>query len=606
MNAAFAVLRLELSERGRLFGVAAVLATLPFAIAALPSLRAQSGEVLVTVAMFLAIIYSLALATAFGATTIGAPLAEKRLSFYLSRPIPPASLWIGKFVAAMMISIATFAIVSIPARVAAPGPSAPWGVSDSGLSVWTLAAMPVLFLVTHALSTVIRSRSVRLAFDVVLLLATLIVLFVVARALFAGESFAAVGWLLAFVAIAFLAVLAIAPVYQLSRGRADVRRSHAALSNFLWVSVAGVVAIAASYAWWVTSAPLSSIQQFRAVQQSRDGRWAVATGETNRGRYHAAWLVNTKTGEEKRLGGMVPWSGSAISPDGKTTVAVRLSGFPTLPPTSIDLSAIEAGGRSGSIAIDDWPFQIALSSDASRIVVVTSSNIAGYDTVTGKLLAQTRLNGRRVRSIGFVSPDAVRVVTSNRTGADWKIQQLDLAAHVWRTIGEPSLAGRPLFSRDFSRMVVRPLVPIPSGQSGIREAFVADGRTGARLFGLPSALSYSMLADGRVAFVTAGADGTRVNVTDKTGAVSKVIPLAKDIVRVQGEAGESLILAGSKAFVIVDLRDSSIRRIEGANVRSDDDGQLDQYDPSGVIVGVDAGKKLAAWNLATGEKRRLD
>lgn len=606
MNAAFAVLRLELSERGRLFGVAAVLATLPFAIAALPSLRAQSGEVLVTVAMFLAIIYSLALATAFGATTIGAPLAEKRLSFYLSRPIPPASLWIGKFVAAMMISIATFAIVSIPARVAAPGPSAPWGVSDSGLSVWTLAAMPVLFLVTHALSTVIRSRSVRLAFDVVLLLATLIVLFVVARALFAGESFAAVGWLLAFVAIAFLAVLAIAPVYQLSRGRADVRRSHAALSNFLWVSVAGVVAIAASYAWWVTSAPLSSIQQFRAVQQSRDGRWAVATGETNRGRYHAAWLVNTKTGEEKRLGGMVPWSGSAISPDGKTTVAVRLSGFPTLPPTSIDLSAIEAGGRSGSIAIDDWPFQIALSSDASRIVVVTSSNIAGYDTVTGKLLAQTRLNGRRVRSIGFVSPDAVRVVTSNRTGADWKIQQLDLAAHVWRTLGEPSLAGRPLFSRDFSRMVLRPLVPIPSGQSGIREAFVADGRTGARLFGLPSALSYSMLADGRVAFVTAGADGTRVNVTDKTGAVSKVIPLAKDIVRVQGEAGESLILAGSKAFVIVDLRDSSIRRIEGANVRSDDDGQLDQYDPSGVIVGVDAGKKLAAWNLATGEKRRLD
>lgn len=603
MSTTLAVLRMEFTGRARLFVVAIVMGLVPFAVAAMPSLRSQRGEVMVTVAMFVAIIYSAALATAFGASTIVGPLVDKRLAFYLAKPIPASSLWIGKFAAAMLISATVFAIVSIPARLFAPD-ATPWGVSDSNLSQLALMALPVFFLVTHALATMVRSRSIRLAVDLILLFAVIGALFLIGRVLFAGGALVALGLLFAGVGLALLIVLAIAPIYQIFRGRVESRRSHAAFSNFLWIAMAVIVAGAALYSAWVASAPLSSIRNFGALAQTADGQWFLAAGETDRGGYHTAWLVNTSSGEKRRLGGTAPWGRGMLSSDGSTVVSVRLNDLdPRRVSSEIVLTPIETGGRTGSIIVDGWLGELALTPDASRIALDLGRHVAVYDVASSTRLAVAPRENRRILQLGFVSNDLLRIVTSGFDIKDVRIHDLDLKTRALRTVGGLPDGVWPTFSGDFSRMLVRQ----KRGPTTRREfsASVADGRSGATLFPLPAANTHTLLADGRAAYLTLTDGKARLHVTDASGAESKVIDVP-DSLQFAGQAGEKVILEARNAIVVVDLRNGSVRRLEGASAgRSYVDGRLAQYEEEGLIVGFDEQRKLAAWSLVTGEKKGL-
>lgn len=115
---------------------------------ALPAPGRDVGEMLALV-LFLA--FPAASALAVGGSLIGRDLAERRLSFYFSRPLAAGSLWAGKFLGGAALVVASFVCCILPlARSLAPAPGA--------LVAWALALLGLMGL-AHVASTMYRSGS---------------------------------------------------------------------------------------------------------------------------------------------------------------------------------------------------------------------------------------------------------------------------------------------------------------------------------------------------------------------------------------------------------------------------------------------------------------
>ena len=263
MNAAILIATRELRDRSRLFVIALGIALIPF-LAAL-ALRQDRQTAMAVVAGILALAYSGVVALMLGVSTIGGELTEKRLGFLFARPLSPVAMWAGKATAALVICLGAFAIIVLPtwlfAHEAWSDLSSERGGGMTALRVAGLCA--ALFFGGHVASTISRSRSARVGLDVAFSVMTLFAVFALLRPLLlvdAGET--ATSFLIA-IGVAVLAVFAVAPVWQLARGRIDPRRNHAALSTVLWSGVAIVLAVAAACVLWLTSAPLSAMSWTR-------------------------------------------------------------------------------------------------------------------------------------------------------------------------------------------------------------------------------------------------------------------------------------------------------------------------------------------------------
>ncbi len=96
---------------------------------------------------------------------------EKRISFFFSRPIPSASLWAGKLVAAISITVATALLAFAPGWLSGNRAARSlWGF-DATPGTTVLAALAlavVLVLGSHAVVTVARLRSPWVVLDLVL------------------------------------------------------------------------------------------------------------------------------------------------------------------------------------------------------------------------------------------------------------------------------------------------------------------------------------------------------------------------------------------------------------------------------------------------------
>src|SRR5687768_16847760 len=236
----------EVRERSRLFAVCAALAVLPFLATLLPGARNDRTEVIGAVSGFLAMAMALGSAAAFGGSTVMRDMAERRLSFYFARPISPASLWIGKATASILSSFACFAIIAIPSAIAIREAwPALWLLTARQIVGMTAGAAVVLFFLVHILASIIRSRSVLIAVDFVMATILVASLLALARPLLIGAALELATFLGVCIGAAILLILAVAPIWQLASGRTDIRRSHAALSRFLWPSIFAVVAVVA-------------------------------------------------------------------------------------------------------------------------------------------------------------------------------------------------------------------------------------------------------------------------------------------------------------------------------------------------------------------------
>lgn len=487
----------EIREKSRLFLLAAILSVMSFITLLIPMSASDRPSVLAICATFVSVALGVGLAITLGVSTIGRDLKDRRLSFYFARPLSSASIWFGKAGASIATSIVCLLIVLAPAAIVL------WKRIErteiptlAGLGYIALSIL-VMFLLAHTLSTMIRSRSALFGLDIILFVAAASVLYSLVRPLFLYGPDASI-LVVAVIGAAIVLVLALAPLWQLAKGRTDIRRSHAALSLALWSGIALVIVLAAAGIGWLAGAAPEEWDQVGYISQAPNSTWVFGSGTSaSRMGYLSTWMFNAATGEREKIDGPLWWGGVHFSKDGR--VAAWQQQYSPFRRGEVELYVRRFDRNAKTIAtgIRMPHSSIVLSDDGSRIAIAGHELVSVYDVESGRVLAAARgLSKAGGRVMHFVTPDVVRLVQYEpRRGGkdDFTIAELDVRTKKLTQTGAGKLGTGSWYavavSGDGSRMLLR------------ERSVIADARTGAPLATVPARLnqlSSAMLRDGSV------------------------------------------------------------------------------------------------------------
>lgn len=593
----------ELRGRSRLFLFAAAFAVIPFAATLLPGARGHRADVIGIAGALLGAGLSFTVAIALGATTVGRELTERRLSFWFARPISGVALWIGKAAGALLASIACLLIVAGPAFLAV---GRNWNAGDTRRSEILLIApltMIILFLVSHALSTVIRSRSTLLALDAVLLAGVATALYVVARRVAAAGDPRQAFELVNGAATLLVAGLALAPAWQLAQGRTDPRRNHIAFSRAFWPMAIVVVLATGAFAAWLITPDLDDLDRITMIQQPPVGNWAVASGydEQRRG-FEATFLVDGASGRTVRMPTPL-WWGMTVSRDGRTVAWLQPDAFlRTTERTLYTRRLDDPGAEVVETTIRTNGKQVVLSDDGHRAAVADEKTISVHDLGSGALLASVSVpEGNAVANLFFTSPDVVRIVQPGRGDLDaLRIFEWNLAARSLVKTGQSAegLHGPASASADGTRLY---------NGAGV----ILDARSGATIGRLPewnaSSTLVRMLHDGSVVR-TGTADGkAHVQMFAPDGTMRHEIVLAgmqHAFTSAATSDGKVIVAASNGArrnTYAIDLASGRIARVlEGTRAHWPGwhtDPRSFAYPAGAELLATDGKGRLVKWNV---------
>jgi hypothetical protein len=602
MSTVLTIATRELRERARLFIVAAALAILPFAIALAPGAESNRARTIMLVGVAAASAYACAVALAMGISTIGRDLTEKRLSFYFSKPISPRALWIGKAGASLLVALASFVIIAVPSFLAARGPwRSAWIAGFDRFALGLPFLVGMLFFGTHAIGTMTRSRSALVALDFLLAVVAGGVVTAIARPIILAGGIEVSVSLRRGLGAGLLAILAVTPFWQLTYGRTDARRSHAAFSKFFWSALAVLLLLAAGFLVWLRSAKPADLVEVANIDQSPASGWAFVTGlGAHRGDFHSTFLMNAATGEYFRM--TMPWSGVAWSRDGRVAawiepVEVRRPDLTELYVRSMDSEKNQATGIRARI----W-CQFTLSDDGTRMAIADDGLIAVHDLRSHRLLASARgMESDRSRFF-FVSNDVLRIIDfRNITRVDsgeMRVSDLDVRTRKLTTYGQrkvPHQGASFSVSEDGSRMLIH-----PAGE-------IVDGRTLVTLAKTPPAGAGStMLSDGSVAII-GKEKGVRLRLFDRDGQPRGELALPNcRSARVSSETTDGKLLVVTSqlaqparqghAVVVVDRAKLAIDRVvPDVNEPMPEGLRMVRYAAGTAFLGEDGKGKLKVW-----------
>ncbi|MFN8093463.1 MAG: hypothetical protein U0599_14815 [Vicinamibacteria bacterium] len=236
MTQALAIAARELRERWILFPAALAFGFVPIV---LPAFRPDFRDIAPVVGVAFAVVLGATAAVVVGSTMLARDAAMGRLAFLLARPVSLASVWAGKWIAALVLVLGSGLLAAVPWMAVTTPPEAHGG---SWLSALANGPGTPLFLGLAVLAVglanfnaaAFRSRSAWLALDLALLVTAVLV---VRRYFPPFAQYGLVDALVDIVHFPSLAVwiLAVAGLLgsaaQLVVGRTDLRRAHRALST---------------------------------------------------------------------------------------------------------------------------------------------------------------------------------------------------------------------------------------------------------------------------------------------------------------------------------------------------------------------------------------
>lgn len=639
MNSTLVIARRELTERRFVFVAAAILATLPFVLAATPQAKAWGPmHVIAVVGGFAAVGFMFALPIALGSSIVSRELVEKRMSFYFARPVSAGAIWFGKVLASLFTIVACLAIILTPAALFAHRAwQTGWSIPVSGAVLTLSISATSLFFLSHAVSTMLRSRSKWLVLDIILAVAVAYALWTIFVPFLETMAMELLAVMAAIVSTALLVILATAGWWQLAHGRIDRVRNHVELSKYVWLSLGGVVLALTLFAWWVRSASPSDLTaEIHGVQQ-RHGSWVMLGGQS-RGRldYEPAFLYDTVTEKYTRLGAAL--YGHSFSRDGRAVVWNEPMGIDRNTLAVMmrrldqpDAKPVDTGIRTRRMS------SMSLSDDASRLAVVEASGILGvYDLATGASLgaAKVPMQSSGGRSVFFVNPGLIRMYLRplKAQPGDLRTVQIveyDVATRRMAVTGAfPTLARYQAYSAtaDGSLVVVRN----GGAADPARRVEVLDGHTGALVAALPmpagaEAASVSFVEGNRIALVQQTGRELTLRLFGADAKPLHDIPLGAmywaypEIGLGGGKLLVSVARKGSPTgggmdwkAVIVDLSRGTIEH-EEQDLRPDllgfyawnRDPRVNLAAPAQAFAFTNAKGDVVRWNPATGEKKTL-
>ena len=626
MRHALVIARRELAEK-RFVALAAVgFAVLPFLLVMIPGLTSTAGprDVIVVVAGLLSVGFTIAVALALGANVIGRDLAESRLSFYFSRPIGAASIWFGKVAAALLLIVMSFAVIILPARVVGETKwRGVWSGNADSLALAVLGIAVVLFFVAHVLGSFVRSRSAWIAFDFAALCAAGVVAELILRPLIEVDAAKATQRLAIAIGCGVAVALIGGGAWQLHRGRTDRKRSHLALSQFIWIVTGATLTVAGAFVAWMASATPNDLVTINADMPGT-GSWAIVAGEA-RGRmdYRPLFLYNVDTGAYNRLSGGRMWR-VHFAPDGKTLLIGRgdvRHGSVEIFRRPVDATNEEATGLTLHLRSE-----YTTNDRGDRIAAVDEGTLTVYDVPQKRSLGSVRMpdNGGEIVGMYFASPAIVRMFTVNSRRPEPKaiprtlrIYEFDLARRALQQTGEFSAETRYLAisaNDDGSRILARDVD---------RAVYVLDGRTAAlqATLAAPDLRGASFLHDGGLAITRREGDHLVIDVSDRSGAPLRSLPIPA--LRAWGARemrdGRLMMLTQTsdrpdtpvwQTLVIDPSSGAIVQRVPGAPVGQRSDFSWWDHDPRRQRIDLpriyqDAKGRLFRWNFATNKAEVL-
>ncbi|HVS30590.1 MAG TPA: hypothetical protein VMS98_03950 [Thermoanaerobaculia bacterium] len=619
MTHVLAIASREIRERRMVFVAAAFLATLPFLFALLPS-AARFGRAarIAGTGGILASAWAVGLAIVLGVSILSSELAQRRLSFYLTKPIGAASVWLGKLTAAWVIVLVTFAIVFVPSlMVGGSAWQTAWNTPINVVVALVALISLGLILLFHLAGTFVRSRSPLLAVDLVLGVLFAGATWLLVQPLMARLSLQNVKIVTLGVACGFAAAVIPAGVFQVARGRADIRASHAALSKFVWAASAVVLLFGGAFVAWVLSAGPSDLLSPQLGQASA-GKWAWATGQAaKRNDYRPLFLIDTTTGRHFSI----PASrfAASFSGDGNSAVWLRRG--------NLELMVTRLGGgkpRHIATGLSGPWFSVAvLSDDGTRLAAIDSNQTLSVSDVDGgRILASVKLAGSfKSHRMFFADNDTVRIyetpsrVAQPGTGTTLRAYELNIPGRGLTLTGELAAPAKSLMlTADSSG---RRVLLMPNGGDGM---FLLDGRS------LQNMATYSVkptwagsfiLRNGNVVIAdrAAGVLGVfagsgeklreiRVGHASQIWAMSEIAP-SRLVVLLYGRPGSYV---RDFTTLVVDCERGVIERrdkVMPAQIRGYDDPRVASSDAPRQLLVEDAERRLWRWNPLTGAKTRL-
>lgn len=574
MKAWVSVLGREVRERWALPVAALGAGLLALAAPLVPAARLDSpDESRAAVAFIFALAFALGTAVMLGGSILATDLFERRLGFYLSRPLSTFSIWSGKMAAALLLAAGGALLALLPAAL---GGASVWEeamrVLRSGQAPALAAAALLLIPLAHVGAVLLRSRSPLLFAD----LAAVGLVALVARAVYLeflphdapGVLLVSLGLLAAGVAAG---VLLAGPV-QLARGRADLKRGRAAVSIVLWSGCALGIVTALAWRAWVRSAGPEDI----AVHTARSapaGPWTIVWGRSAwRAGYTPTLLVNTSNTAARQAP-----ADTVFSADGRRAAWLETEDPRRMQKARLVLAELGPDGvvvRPTSVTAHRFA-GLLLDSSGSRAAVLDSGHLSVFDAGGRELLSLRRPGLGWGTKAAFLPNGRLRVWSAPwwNDGKPAPIEVLEIDVPRRRvSLGgrsEPIVARPPLLANASGERIL-----IRSGSDAIE---LRDGRTG-RLIGRlaeqrTDGMSADFLPDGRIAAVRAAEGNLSLRLFTQDGVpVREILLGAGRSASLSGMARPGTLLAtvseddtigrGSRTRVLaVDLESEVVRPI---------------------------------------------
>lgn len=450
-----AVVGRELFEWRWLLAAAPLLGLFAHLAPLLPGLRHHGNQAIEEAALLVFLfLFGIGSAMVLGSSLVARDLAEGRLGFYLARPIPTPTLWLGKLLAGLgLLLLILFGLllptllIDGPTLLAEkigggdPGGQPPFSALGEATALQFLdyllpanpawlqllqfgAAILLILLGVHALATVLRDRGPWLAFDFAALLGVLVLLRGAHAEMLGHQLYGPMVMAERALLFGSVVALALALGVQLEWGRTDVGRGRRVLSLVAWGGLLACALLVRVYAHSASHPEIEDLETLDAGLLSPDGRWLLATGPMH-GRSGAlgTFLLDLETPpgadglpEGHYLGGLAPSTAAAAFSDDSRRLA--WSQCRTLVPTDCELRFAEledpspvlsAPPRKPTVAIpiDYFYTHLDLSPDGSRVGLARNHRFDAYELESGRLLGS--VPGQYVRWAHFVDRDTARI-----------------------------------------------------------------------------------------------------------------------------------------------------------------------------------------------------
>lgn len=417
MNGFLTITSREIQTRRMVLVAAFVAGLIPFLAPFIPGTSGSNpAEIRGAFALILAIAFGLGTSVMCGSTVLVRDLMEQRLGFYFARPVPVVSIWGGKLLAAILLSLSTIFLTATPVLLVDHGFGSMFRFPIQ-LPILVVALLILLVLSLHALGSIVRSHSRWLIADLCAALLLGITFWWAGKSLlfsgYWGWDASGLNRAPVWVVSGLAAALLVAIYSQLSSGRTDPLRGHRALSLTFWGIVGAAAITLSSLALWVTAATPASLILER-TRIAPEGEWVFVSGPLrHRGEARGAFLFNSTTGSWVR----VPWRVSEVEFSGDGLHAAWLErdslyDHAKAELVSVDLSKPEPKPVHSTIQFSSSA-RFVLSPTGQRVATIDDDLLSIYELSSGKQLAGARIPSTAKNAspaLYFVGEDHLRIL----------------------------------------------------------------------------------------------------------------------------------------------------------------------------------------------------